>query len=926
MSDEEKEIESHINPVKEKNEPRGGRGRSFAARAGITADKIRELYEVQGLTDKQIGARYGASDVAVSNFRRRNGILTKSQLQRLQPDRERRLDDLTEVQYIELCASKSDGAIAKEFGVSKFAVRRKRNLFGIPAISKTERCTSIEDLTTVQKEAVIGVLLGDGHLLSRGVLKVSHSHTQLGYLRHLHSILTSIARPIWYDDGVKRDSHDMHFEFGFSTEPHVWLKSLRSLFYPIGKRIFPDSILRELAPRSLAYWYFDDGHLGDNLPRFALGDISREEALKVAKLIGEHFSLETYIRAESGDPPSCRILRIRATSTDLFFYLIREFAIPDMLYKLPRKHWPEGVIPCVPPKTQGEVRLPFDLNKRCRSWSDLSEDDQGILLEDVVKFWEASGFPHPNPRPEELHVLSNVETDHVIQEGIIKARQVGQTTCNAFSQHIWEGFSYGSKSSPAEIFADPELLRKCLRFLLDKAKEVPTASRVRSALRLWRRSGVYNFRPSAAKALTDQFCRPNGVVFDPCGGYGGRLMGVLMSKARPTYIACEPNTKSFDSLLQLHQWMATYLEGLKDKCRIVCSPAEEYDFPHADLILTSPPYWKREVYSVEETQSAVRYTTYEQWLKCFWGEILKKGSKALRPGGWFVLNVDDFSLSGSNYTLVQDTIDIMKSLGFSDPSKKLKYQLPGTDNCEWVLCWHQGELLPTKTEDLPPIKLDMASCRKCGGMKPLSQLRGGTCFMCLAPQGISKVCKGCSEGFVANRKDQDFCTENCYARYRRKEYRKLHPAKTKREFTCKECGKKWKTKAKGNFRFCPSCKDARDLQGRKKVCQYSHCGEAFVDTSPKNTMQYCCPEHRRREKLFRSGVAKDESYFKENKPQPTCKCRVCGKPWYREPGGKRSNRCPTCIEAARHKSCSKCSTHFRDASDKNTRKFCDQCK
>jgi hypothetical protein len=38
---------------------------------------------------------------------------------------------------------------------------------------------------------------------------------------------------------------------------------------------------------------------------------------------------------------------------------------------------------------------------------------------------------------------------------------------------------------------------------------------------------------------------------------------------------------------------------------------------------------------------------------------------------------------------------------------------------------------------------------------------------------------------------------------------------------------------------------------------------SFVDTSPKNSMNYCCPEHARREKMYRLGKAKDESYFRK---------------------------------------------------------------
>ena len=83
-----------------------------------------------------------------------------------------------------------------------------------------------------------------------------------------------------------------------------------------------------------------------------------------------------------------------------------------------------------------------------------------------------------------------------------------------------------------------------------------------------------------------------------------------------------------------------------------------------------------------------------------------------------------------------------------------------------------------------------------------------------------------------------------------------------REFTCQTCGAVWSTDALGRFTKCPKCRETEDVAGRTKTCGYRNCGVAFVDTSSLNHMKFCCEEHRRREKLFRSGLAKDSSYFK----------------------------------------------------------------
>ena len=72
---------------------------------------------------------------------------------------------------------------------------------------------------------------------------------------------------------------------------------------------------------------------------------------------------------------------------------------------------------------------------------------------------------------------------------------------------------------------------------------------------------------------------------------------------------------------------------------------------------------------------------------------------------------------------------------------------------------------------------------------------------------------------------------------------------------------------------CDGCKEkvalkaqSKSLESRTKTCAYRHCGRTFVDNSEYTGMSYCHDEHRRREKLFRSGQAVDLSYFRNPDP------------------------------------------------------------
>lgn len=112
---------------------------------------------------------------------------------------------------------------------------------------------------------------------------------------------------------------------------------------------------------------------------------------------------------------------------------------------------------------------------------------------------------------------------------------------------------------------------------------------------------------------------------------------------------------------------------------------------------------------------------------------------------------------------------------------------------------------------------------------------------------------------------------------------------------------------------------------RVKTCLYRHCDEDFQDTSPKNSRKFCCSECRRREKLFRLGKAKDESYFRSSRRSGRRTCYTCGGTFYLE-REEKNNRCPSCRDKARNKQCRKCGSSYRDESAKNTCRFCPECR
>jgi 16S rRNA G966 N2-methylase RsmD len=218
------------------------------------------------------------------------------------------------------------------------------------------------------------------------------------------------------------------------------------------------------------------------------------------------------------------------------------------------------------------------------------------------------------------------------QENIINStNRIGMKLC----EHFFPNF-YDIKNNRGESFSslwNKNNLIKILRWNR-KSHSTPYLSELKR--------GIYfccgltkntMFRPQVAKMICDHY-KPNA-VFDPCAGWGGRLLGVVSSGAK--YIAFEPNTKTFNNLQSMIKFLS-----IEDQVTLICDDAlnmQKYELPKVDMILTSPPYFDLEIYSDEETQSHKNRSSYEDWSKHFLNEIIIQSNQLLNDGGVSCWNV-----------------------------------------------------------------------------------------------------------------------------------------------------------------------------------------------------------------------------------------------------------------------------------------------
>ena len=114
-------------------------------------------------------------------------------------------------------------------------------------------------LSKRQRELIVGLLLGDGHLETQNGgrtyrLKVEHGSAQREYLEWLAHEFQDWLLSGWYE---KRKGEKV--VYGFTTVSHPALRFYGAQFYENGKKRIPPLIKKLMSPLSLAIWFLDDG-------------------------------------------------------------------------------------------------------------------------------------------------------------------------------------------------------------------------------------------------------------------------------------------------------------------------------------------------------------------------------------------------------------------------------------------------------------------------------------------------------------------------------------------------------------------------------------------------------------------------------------------------------------------------------------------
>jgi hypothetical protein len=246
------------------------------------------------------------------------------------------------------------------------------------------------------------------------------------------------------------------------------------------------------------------------------------------------------------------------------------------------------------------------------------------------------------------------EYNHLTEDNIdpnkISAQKTSKsnTIIRKYMPHIYEVEDY--KGNNMLKLWTKEKLVKAFKSL-DKPNRTVNSnfSEIKRAIKF---NPVTLYSPIMTKSIVKELnCK---TVFDPCIGWGGRMVGTTCLGEDYHYTGCEPFTKTFKGLEEIVKDLGNEKQVTLYNSAVE-TILEELNDQRFDMCLTSPPYFDLEVYSHEDTQSIKNYKTYEEWLNGFIKPIIEFVCKNVdKYSCWSVKNIK----TDKKYNLLDDVIKI----------------------------------------------------------------------------------------------------------------------------------------------------------------------------------------------------------------------------------------------------------------------------
>ncbi len=332
---------------------------------------------------------------------------------------------------------------------------------------------------------------------------------------------------------------------------------------------------------------------------------------------------------------------------------------------------------------KGADKIPQEdlMNIQDKVWYEMSDDIKWQIVPIVEKYWRKEGFPYPistiDDITDEYNKLLNFDVDSlwVAETKEMMQNNIGLATSNSFHPHKYH-VKCKDYRAPITTFENEELFRKVLFKTMKFSGNPYRRTGMRNMMGIYSGThSVSNFRSTVAKYIYTKHCPVGGKVLDPSMGYSGRLFAALCSHISH-YEGCDPCVATYngnkklvetiESIDSKRNKLSCFMDDGELKTRVPKTvlhniPFEEYkgQSNFFDLSFSSPPYFDKEQYSNEKSQSWKKFPQYSEWVEGFLRPLITTSHRVLKKGGKLILNI--YGKVGEN-CLEEDTVRIAKEI------------------------------------------------------------------------------------------------------------------------------------------------------------------------------------------------------------------------------------------------------------------------
>ena len=197
-------------------------------------------------------------------------------------------------------------------------------------------------LTTIQKETLIGNILGDGYIERRKntynpTLTIEQTYPKRAdYVNHLYEIYANLVLQREPKIVVRKPdvrTGKVYSSIRFSTRSLPCLIPIYEIFYTENrKRRLPNNIGELITARSLAYWIIDDGHRTFGMQTVLnTNAFSYNEIVILQKALMDNFELRTRLWEKR---PNQYIIFIPVIQKVPLRDIVGKYILPSILYKI----------------------------------------------------------------------------------------------------------------------------------------------------------------------------------------------------------------------------------------------------------------------------------------------------------------------------------------------------------------------------------------------------------------------------------------------------------------------------------------------------------------------------------------------------------------------------------------------------------------